>query len=361
MKKFTPNSGTVAVAVDRYNSGSTLGEVADFLGCSRPTARNILSDAGANIISVRRQRTQTPVSVEDDIVDMYESGAPVNEIVTSSGVTMKTVYNVLNRRNVDVTRKPGWTPDLRRTVVRMHSELHSNSEISDLTGISEFAVKKFTASGRTSVFTSVDTEEKAYWLGFITADGCVSGVSAGNLSFAVGLARKDRQHLVKLREFIGAHRDVLDYEAESIDGVVRPYSRFTSQDRALIMDLVRHGVTPRKTGRETPWNGPDHLMRHYWRGVVDGDGSVYSENAASAAVALVGSHDLVSGFLAWANPIAGTAVNPSADKRSPDHWRCVIHGKRQTDSLVTALYENASVALDRKMARAQELMDRATG
>ena len=40
----------------------------------------------------------------------------------------------------------------------------------------------------------IDTEEKAYWLGFITADGCI--VSKGGLS--VNLVATDAGHLEKL-------------------------------------------------------------------------------------------------------------------------------------------------------------------
>lgn len=44
-------------------------------------------------------------------------------------------------------------------------------------------------------FDSIDSEEKAYWLGFVTADG---GVYEGRL--AVNLKHTDRRHLVKLKK-----------------------------------------------------------------------------------------------------------------------------------------------------------------
>jgi hypothetical protein len=119
------------------------------------------------------------------------------------------------------------------------------------------------------------------------------------------------------------------------------------------MDLVRQGILPNKTGAEKPWaDGPEHLMPHYWRGMVDGDGSVPGK---SFSVTLVGSYEVVAAFANWANATCGSRVNPSRDKRSPDHWRACIGGRSQVPVLVSALYHDAPVALDRKAALAATL------
>lgn len=49
-----------------------------------------------------------------------------------------------------------------------------------------------------TVFDSIDTEEKAYWLGFIFADGNISQVGH---KFEMNLGGKDYDHLDKLRKF----------------------------------------------------------------------------------------------------------------------------------------------------------------
>ena len=48
------------------------------------------------------------------------------------------------------------------------------------------------------LFEIINTEEKAYWLGFIYADGYVSD----EYSFEVSLSLKDKEHLMKLGKFL---------------------------------------------------------------------------------------------------------------------------------------------------------------
>ena len=45
-------------------------------------------------------------------------------------------------------------------------------------------------------FSNIDTRNKAYWLGFISADGyVVSNKSGGNFELGIELSYKDRDHL----------------------------------------------------------------------------------------------------------------------------------------------------------------------
>lgn len=52
------------------------------------------------------------------------------------------------------------------------------------------------ASFNHNFFEVIDTEEKAYWLGFIMADGCVSITHSPKV--LLGVAEKDAEHI---REF----------------------------------------------------------------------------------------------------------------------------------------------------------------
>ena len=59
-------------------------------------------------------------------------------------------------------------------------------------------------------FENIDTEEKAYWLGFLYADGYVN---ANEDKIELCLAEKDFHHLEKFKNFIGLPNKICYREA----------------------------------------------------------------------------------------------------------------------------------------------------
>ena len=51
---------------------------------------------------------------------------------------------------------------------------------------------------------SLDTEESAYWAGFLIADGCISVPQSGSPSVSINLMACDKTHLILFRAFLGA-------------------------------------------------------------------------------------------------------------------------------------------------------------
>ena len=51
------------------------------------------------------------------------------------------------------------------------------------------------------IFENIDTPEKAYWLGFIAADGCVY-VREKNATIRIAIKSSDKEHLEKFKKFM---------------------------------------------------------------------------------------------------------------------------------------------------------------
>ena len=352
-----------------YQDGKFRSEVAEAIGVSEASVTNILRRLGvepdwfdvgrrtrwaALTGDPSKQPTWVGEEAEKLILALYEEDVLWEEIASEVGVSIKTVANVLGRHGITASRWFKATPQQRLKAMQLLAAGAGPSAISGATGLAEAAIRKFTAHNRPSLFRAVDTPEKAYWLGFLNADGAILGVNPGTLRLQVALARKDREHLAKLRAFLGIEREIWDYEARTIGDVLRPYSRLICQERPVVMDLVRHGILPNKTGAEKPWTvGSPDLMPHYWRGMVDGDGSVPGK---SFTVTLAGSYEVVSAFVGWARVLCGTGINPTRDKRSPDHWRAIMGGRADVLEMLHVLYDDAPVALDRKKALAELAM-----
>lgn len=116
-------------------------------------------------------------------------------------------------------------------------------------------------------FTNIDTEAKAYFIGFVLADGCVR-----RDCLTIQLHQQDT-HI--LEYFISCiEGDCKLYSSKQRNGDVHPVLKLSSLQ--MITDLKQHGIIENKTYNLTTLPViPEHLERHFWRGVMDGDGCVY--------------------------------------------------------------------------------------
>lgn len=205
-------------------------------------------------------------------------------------------------------------------------------------------------------FDVIDTEAKAYWLGFITADGCVQAGAYGTAGWQrhqlyVKLQQSDAGHLEKLKADMSAESPVRlvpirDYPAAEI----------VMSSPHLVESLIRLGVTPRKSLTVEPWVGSGGLMRHYWRGMLDGDGTIVrhpERRYEKWHLRLLGTKACMDAFGVWASVVCGSTakVQPKGNI-----WTWTAGGLASPQLLARALYGDATVYLDRKHALALQLM-----
>lgn len=123
-----------------------------------------------------------------------------------------------------------------------------------------------------TVFEKIDNEEKAYWLGFLYADGCNMPESNYlNLS----LQEKDKYILYRYADFFKTNKP-LRLKKEIKNGIEKQNSwGLEIYSNKICEDLVNLGCVPRKTFSlkfPTEDQVPNNLIRHFVRGIFDGDG-----------------------------------------------------------------------------------------
>jgi DNA-binding transcriptional regulator WhiA len=144
-----------------------------------------------------------------------------------------------------------------------------------------------------SVFGAI-TEESSYWIGFLMADGSVFKEKTGNPRIALTLAKYDHEHLVKFTKFLNCSYKILRKKTKAKGKIIIQYTlRFSSKHIAEV--ITKFGVVARKSliakviGLEN--------NRHFWRGVVDGDGYINNRNGQDGdKIILTGSYDLLKQF-----------------------------------------------------------------
>lgn len=120
-------------------------------------------------------------------------------------------------------------------------------------------------------FEVIDTQEKAYILGLLYADGC-NYRNKRNIAVALQLQERDKDILFKIK-------DIMKYTGD----IYFAKKRFTHHQNSYVLktfskkissDLLKHGMTPRKSFTKTFPILEDHLVRHFIRGYFDGNGSI---------------------------------------------------------------------------------------
>lgn len=200
-----------------------------------------------------------------------------------------------------------------------------------------------------SYFAEINTPDKAYWLGFLAADGYIM-YNAKNKG--VELTLKDRDAVEKLARCV----DYPDPIRETRSG----HFRLALYSKEMAQDLMRHGSHPGKTFTLEPWQGPDHLVRHYWRGMFDGDGGIskyhrQDRDRTEWAAHLVNTHAVVKAFRDF---IAATdhPYNVGSIREEGSVWRVLYGGIRPAQAVARTLYQKGDLCMDRKRALSEELL-----
>ena len=120
-----------------------------------------------------------------------------------------------------------------------------------------------------TLFEDIDNEEKAYWLGFLFADGNITyDLDKTKYKIELGLATIDYNHLEKYKTFLKYNKDIKFRSSTNS-------CRIIVGSKKACEDLIKLGCTPKKSLiLKFPKNIREDLLSHFIRGYFDGDGSI---------------------------------------------------------------------------------------
>lgn len=180
-------------------------------------------------------------------------------------------------------------------------------------------------------FARIDTEEKAYLLGLLATDGNVSGAT-----ISLALKAKDRFLLERFERALGLRPSAI---RPMVKGMLR--TAVTSAEMAR--DLARHGVVPNKTKTlRWPETVPRRLLRHFMRGVFDGDGGISGRQWSVVSA----SAPFIQRLKRIADSVAGRGLPVNRAGPTKSSW--VISGGLRDWVVLDYLYFRAEIFLPRK-------------
>jgi hypothetical protein len=198
-----------------------------------------------------------------------------------------------------------------------------------------------------SIFEIIDTEEKAYWLGFLYADGNVYIRNEKNRMvnrLELSLAEKDVEHLKKYIKFLNGDISMLKYRSN-----VKAY-RVSFGSKKVCEDLIKLGCIPNKSlTLKFPNESqvPKTLIRHFIRGYFDGDGCIshLKNNQNSFSISLLGTFEFLTSILSEYK-LSKTLIRK--DKRIITNTFILNFKRTEGLEFLYKLYNNSNIFLDRK-------------
>ena len=187
-----------------------------------------------------------------------------------------------------------------------------------------------------SYFETIDTSEKAYWLGFIAADGCVMN-NVGNRLLTITLANKDKDHLELFKKCIQSNHLIHD---RKYGGCQLDITR-----EKMVRDLIKHGIVPRKSLVLKPPKLLNRFISHWIRGYFDGDGSISNCANGNTCGQFFGTKEVIE-FVAYNIPANTQARRVKSVKSG---CACRFGGPHSTKRMKEYLYNGANgLYLERK-------------
>ena len=206
-------------------------------------------------------------------------------------------------------------------------------------------------------FEKIDSEEKAYWLGFMFADGYIvdNEKRYGQDAFGLALAKDSIDSLEKFKKSIKATNPITWDTSKKGS---QPQGRLLMRSQKTVNDLIDKGCVKQKSLiLQPPKNIPDDLIRHFIRGFFDGDGSLIryerTKNSIAYSINITSTYEMVK----WIKQVFQIGqIFP--EKRREQTWYFTVGGNQQVIKLYHYLYDEATIWMDRKYNRFQELLNK---
>lgn len=272
------------------------------------------------------------IEIDRDIIEpIYAKTKSVNQTAKTLGISWNTCKRILDEYGIST-----------------YSKANQYGECKDI-----------------ECFSSIKTEEDAYWLGIMYSDGWVRADRN-----EIGLGSIDRELIERFKAYTGTTNSIQVKEKDYCKGKTFPGGRICKSSKEFYTitfsskktkeNLKKLGCMPKKSlilCCPTKEQVPDELLWHFFRGYVDGDGWLrYNTNSHKYTVGLIGTQKFIEeltgrlrirhyGHMRHKEE-NGNTFNFSIDKRE------------LVEKVLINMYSNSSIYLTRKYQRCQDIFGR---
>lgn len=262
--------------------------------------------------------------MENEIIKLYFEGLSNKEISERFKIHRTTVQRILKRNQIDLRKQ---------NVTSRKYKINEN------------------------FFTNIDSEPKAYILGFIYADG---NICRGNCS--IDVCYNDIQLIEEISKIIYIDEYVIrkrPAQFKNINGkeyFQKEQCRFSMINKKIITDLKKHGVTHNKTFKIIMPILQQDLLKHFIRGYFDGDGCIsYNKKTLDYSIRIVSNYNFCNDLIK--NISHEVPINVKLINKTENVGTVSITGNNQVKQFCNWIYSDASIKLNRKYLKYMDLLN----
>lgn len=183
-------------------------------------------------------------------------------------------------------KKIVFSQEENQKIIELYNSHNSLKAIGEQFGVSRTVIKRILEENKiilrktttvhkqkTDIFNTIDNPEKAYWLGFLAADGN-NYRREQNAQISLNIHQKDREHLEKFKNFCNSDAKITNYIANAGFSNNTPMCKMSLYSIEMSDALTKWGVPPKKSFILKPPNIEKQYFLPYICGYFDGDGSI---------------------------------------------------------------------------------------
>lgn len=318
-----------------------------------------------------RQRFFSDIDKQEIMSTAFRQMVDKHLVMQRYGASEKTVerlFNELGLRHV------------RADLIKMAGEYIQGKTVREIMverGVSDVAISAFLRRQGIPVvktyeyefdineFDSIDSEGKAYFLGLIFADG---NIHKDQLT----LSSNDLDVLQKFNACFLSDLAIAEVKKKAFGDQYnyKQHYKISVWRNGLADKLAQHGIYERKTSTATfPTTIPYHLMKHFVRGYMDGDGSFscYMSHCSRRSykerkymLSFEGTENFLEGLRREINIHIGVDIRSNLRKRHETDNCCYslrTSGKTRVMTILDWLYTDCNYFMNRKYIKYKGLKE----
>ncbi len=247
----------------------------------------------------------------DNIIECYNSGGTIQSISKSLRKGSLAISNILKERGVVLRKR----------------------------GINLTQYQKYTCNE--TYFKIIDSEDKAYFLGLIYADG---HIQSSKQTFTIKLAEQDKYILELLKSYLNSNSPI----KKVLIDVGQDQFKLSIYNRTFIDNLENCGIQDNKTYNCIfPDCIPDHLMNHFIRGYFDGDGCItITQNKGTFSI--IGTKSFIQDLAKVLLKNCDLTLGFTVEEKENKYYTISKRGSHNLTAIRDYLYKDATIFLTRK-------------